>query len=105
MKKIITLFVLLFAVVALVACGKIEVSEVNIKNTETTIEIGENLTLEVEVLPEDATDKEVTFSSDKPEFATVSTSGVVLGVAEGDVVITATAGEKSDTISLTVVSE
>ena len=105
MKKIITLFVLLFAVVALVACGKIEVSEVNIKNTETTIEIGENLTLEVEVLPEDATDKEVTFSSDKPEFATVSTSGVVLGVAEGDVVITATAGEKSDTISLTVVPE
>ena len=102
MKKIITLFVLLFAVVALAACGKVEVSEVNIKNTATTIEVGKSLTLEVEVLPADAADKKVTYTSDKPEFATVSDSGVVLGVAEGVVVITAKAGKISDTISLTV---
>ncbi len=102
MKKIITLFVLLFAVVALAACGKVEVSEVNIKNTATTIEVGESLTLVVEVLPVDATDKKVTYASDKPAFATVSASGVVLGVAEGEVVITASSGKFSDTITLAV---
>ena len=49
-------------------------------------------TLTATVLPENATDKSVTWSSDKPEVATVDQTGKITGVAEGTatiVVITA----------------
>ena len=51
---------------------------------------GSTAALEAAVLPEDATNKEVAWSSDNPSVATVSRSGIVTAVSPGDAVITVT---------------
>ncbi len=55
---------------------------------ETTIEVGETLQLKAEVLPSGAA-QDVTWSTGNPAIATVSTTGLVTGVAEGSVQIRA----------------
>lgn len=57
---------------------------------------GEEATLEAVVLPEDATDKSVTFASDNAECATVdSKTGLVKAVKAGTATVTATANDGS----------
>ena len=72
------------------------------KNTMSLIE-GENGTLSVTVLPEDATDKTVTWSSSDENVATVA-DGVVTAVAAGTAAITAKAGDQEASCTVTVVS-
>ena len=62
---------------------------------------GDTATLTATVLPDNATDKTVTWSSDNEAVATV-VDGVVTPVAKGTATITATAGGKSDTCVVTV---
>ena len=60
-------------------------------------------TLTAQVLPENATDKTVTWTSSVPEVATVDTNGKITAVAAGDTFITATAGDgKTATCTVTV---
>lgn len=56
----------------------------------------------VTVLPENATDKTVTYSSSDTKKATVSEEGVITAVAEGTAEITVTAGDKTATFTVTV---
>ena len=79
----------------------VAVTEVKITSTVTEVTAGETITLTAEVLPADATDKTVTWTSDNNEVATVK-DGVVTGVAAGTVKITAKAGEKTATVEVTV---
>lgn len=64
----------------------------------TTLDISEYVT----VLPENATDKTVSYSSSKTDIATVSEAGVITAVAEGETEITVKAGDKTATFTLTV---
>ena len=81
---------------------EIPVSSITIDQGETAeVEIGKTITLTATVKPDDATDPTVTWTSDDTSKATV-VDGVVTGVAAGDVVITATAGDQTDTITITV---
>ena len=69
--------------------------------------IGQSVKATATILPEDATNKNVTWSSSNEEIATVS-SGTITPKAEGKVVITATSQgdpSKSATAELTVVKE
>ena len=71
---------------------------------KTSLELtagGDTATLTATVAPDTATDKTVTWSSDTPTVATV-VNGVVTPVAAGTATITATAGDKSATCSITV---
>ncbi len=71
----------------------IEVSTVTAKPVDginTEVKINDTLALTAVVLPEDAEDKSVIWKSANETIATVDENGVVTGVAEGDVVITAT---------------
>ena len=71
---------------------------------KSTLELtagGDTATLTATVLPADATDNTVTWSSDAPGVATV-VNGVVTPVAAGTANITATAGGKSATCAVTV---
>lgn len=54
------------------------------------------------VLPENATDKTVTWTSGDPTIATVNEKGVVHALKEGKVTITATAGDKTATCEVNV---
>ena len=63
---------------------------------------GESETLVATVSPDNATDKTVTWSSTNTSVATVDASGRVTAIKEGTATITAKAGDKSATCSVTV---
>ena len=85
----------------------IPVGNVSLDKTEIILSVGETSTLSATVLPDNATDKTVTWSSSKTSVATVSPSGVVAGVSSGYAVITVTTidGGKTATCSVTVKDE
>ena len=58
--------------------------------------------LNATVAPDNATDKTVTWSSSDETVATVDQTGKVSAVAPGEAVITAKAGDKTDTCTVTV---
>ncbi len=67
------------------------------------VAINGTVTLAATVAPENATDKTVTWTTDNDKIATVDKNGVLTGVAEGKVVVTATtANGKSANISVYV---
>lgn len=61
-----------------------------------TMEVGDKLTLAANVMPENAANKAVEWSSDKPEVATVDTEGNVVAMAAGNTTITATSADNED---------
>ena len=67
--------------------------------------MGTEFTLTATIEPEEATNKEVTWSSDKASVATVDNNGNVKGIAEGEATITVTTkdGGKTATCTVTVV--
>lgn len=81
----------------------IEVTSVEITpEGPITITEGEELQLTATIAPENATNKEVTWSSSDKTIATVSETGLVTAIAAGEATITASAGEASDEIVITV---
>ena len=67
----------------------VEPYSVYLSNYWVDLEVGEKLTLEAEVYPENANDKSVTWSSSDSSVATV-VDGIVVAVGEGSCEITAT---------------
>ena len=81
----------------------VAVESVTLGKTELALVVNEaDVTLTATVKPDDATDKTVTWTSDKPAVATVNANGTVHAVAEGEATITATAGDKTATCKVTV---
>ena len=84
----------------LVSCGKngkdgptVPVESVTVSLPSLTMEVGQTQQLEVEVLPENATSKEVVWSSSDETVATVSGTGLVTVRSAGLAEITATCGK------------
>ena len=77
------------------------VSSITLDKTETTIEIGDTETLVATVNPADADDPTVTWTSSNWAVASVS-EGVVTAIGEGTAIITAKAGDKTATCTVTV---
>lgn len=120
MKKLLTVFAGFVLVLALgfaaVACDTgstndgndddqpgttVAVESVTLDKTSATLGVGETLTLTATVAPANATDKTVAWTTSDEDVATVS-DGTVTAVAEGEATITATAGGKSATCTVTV---
>ena len=81
----------------------IPLSGITLDKTELVLIVGDAAAqLKATVLPEDATDKTVTWSIDKSAVATVDATGKVTAVAEGEATITAKAGDKTATCKVTV---
>ena len=80
----------------------IEVSSVTLDKTSLTLNEGETATLAATVKPDNATNKTVSWSSSSSSVATVDANGKVTAVAEGTTTITAKAGDKTATCSVTV---
>lgn len=85
------------------SCGKAEaeckievigipVSSVSVTPAEKEMEVGDIFRITATVLPEDATDKTITWTSSEPSVASVDNKGIVTGKAEGSATITASAG-------------
>ena len=79
----------------------VAVTSVELSETTATITVGGTKTLTATVKPDNATDKTVTWTSDKTEVATVE-NGVVTAKKAGTATITAKAGDKTATCAVTV---
>ena len=88
--------------VAFGGSGGTTVTGVTLTPTSAEIEIGKKVQLNALVIPATAANKNVTFSSDKPEVATVSETGLVTGVAEGIATITVTTADGGKTASAVI---
>ena len=82
--------------------GVVAVTGITLSQTSLSLEVGKTATLTATVQPSDATDKTVSWSSSNSAVATVSSSGVVTAVKEGSATITASAGGKQATCTVTV---
>ena len=80
----------------------VAVTGIKLDKTELALSVGSVGQLKATVDPSDATDKTVTWTSDKPSIATVDANGNVTGVAAGTATITAQAGDKTATCVVTV---
>lgn len=98
---LLTAIVAAAACLGLTACGETAVTGVKLDKTTASVEVGKTVTLKATVEPEDASDKSVTWTTDKAAVATVK-DGVVTGVAAGTAKITATCGDKSASCTVTV---
>ena len=80
------------------------VTSVTVSETEATVNNGDEKQFTATVLPEDANNKEVTWSSSNTKVATVDQSGKVKAVGPGAATITVTTkdGNKKATITLNV---
>lgn len=80
----------------------IEVTSVSLNKTSLTLEIGESETLAATVLPNNATDKSVTWTSSDQSVATV-VSGKITAIGSGTATVTATTSNgKTATCTVTV---
>lgn len=99
--------------------GKVTITEINTEvkvsgitvtapeDSDNKVTVNKTVQLTAAVTPENATSKGVEWTSSDESKATVSTSGVVTGIAAGEVEITATATDGSEVkgkITLTVVA-
>ena len=78
------------------------VTGIKLDADEMKLSVGDVGTLKATVEPTDATEKTITWTSDKPSIATVDANGNVTGVAVGTATITAQAGGKTATCTVTV---
>ena len=86
-----------------VKANVVAVTSVKLDKTELALTVGDAaVQLKATVAPDNATDKTVTWSSDKTSVATVDATGKVTAVAEGTATITAKAGDKTATCKVTV---
>ena len=94
--KILTITLVGILTICMSGCGKdkpvdevVPASSVSLKQKTATLTVGGTLTLESTVLPENATNKKVTWKSDNEAVATVK-DGVVTAVTAGEAIITVT---------------
>lgn len=111
MKTLRRLLFACLAIVSIVACDNqdepvnttVPVNSIAIEPSGSlTAVVGDSITFTATVLPEDATDKEVTWTSSNPELASIDNNGVMSAKAAGCVTITAAAGAMSASVEVTI---
>ena len=80
----------------------VSVTGVSLNESSITLDVGGSKTLTATVVPDNATNKKVRWTSDNETVATVSEDGVVTAVAGGTAVITATTHDGLFTATCTV---
>lgn len=80
----------------------VAVTGVTLDKTSATLGLNDTTTFVATVMPENATDKTVTWSSSDTSIATVDANGKVTAVKEGTVTITATCGDQKAEATVTV---
>jgi GH35 family endo-1,4-beta-xylanase len=112
--KELKFFVLAIAVAFMIVtgCGEntdkiVAVTEVKLNKSALTLQIDQKESLQVTVIPTDATNPTVSWSSSSDAVASVSQTGEVTAIKEGFAIITVTTkeGNKTATCSVTVLPE
>ena len=84
--------------------AKIAAKSVNIKIDDFELLLGDSTVLALSFNPSDATNTATTWKSSDSTVATIDKDGKIVGIKLGETNITGTAGGKSDTITVSVVS-
>jgi endoglucanase len=84
------------------SADSVAVTGVSVSPTSTTIALNGTVQLTATILPSNATVKSVTWSSGNTDVATVSSAGLVTGVAAGSAIITVTTTDGSYTATSTI---
>ena len=82
----------------------IKVSSITLSKTELSISVGDAIDLIATILPDNATDKTVIWTSSSPNVVKVE-KGKITAIAKGSAIITATAGGLSATCSVEVTED
>ena len=69
----------------------VQISQINLSLDKNTINKNETAKLKIEILPEEAKEQKITFSSSNPNIISVDQSGNIFGVSSGEATITAIA--------------
>ena len=85
--------------------SNVAVKDIEIQDYEEELNVGSTMTISAMVLPTNATDTNITYSSSNPEIATVNSFGQVKGVSPGMVTIAVCAGSVVKYVSLIVIVE
>lgn len=85
-----------------VAVSSVAISGTGVSGGKATINVGAGLNLTATVSPSNASDKTVKWTTSNAAVATVDANGAVRAVKAGNAAITATAGDKSASILVTV---
>jgi len=80
----------------------IPVDSIGLNKTKLSLKVGRTASLAAVVMPEDSTDRTLTWISSNPEIAQVSGNGRVSGKSIGTATITAAIGGKSASCEITV---
>ena len=93
-----------------VTVSAVHVTSVKISAPATTMGVGETMQLSATVLPENAADKKIYWSTNNPNVATVDLNGLVTAVGGGTVEICCsprddTSGEIHDQVTITVIQK
>lgn len=80
----------------------VAVTSIQLSSTSLSMTVGDKTALTATVLPSDATDKRVSWSSQKTSVATVDKDGGIKAVSAGTTVITAACGSVTATCKVTV---
>jgi uncharacterized protein YjdB len=84
----------------------ISVEKIVISNNSIELEIGKSFTLSAEINPQNASDKSLNWSSENSNIASVSSSGKVIAVSEGETnVIVSTSNDKTSKCLVKVISK
>ena len=81
---------------------QIDVTDIEISDYENTLEVGETLTVSATVLPSDASDQTISYSTSNSAIATVSQTGEIKGKSAGNVKIYISAGTIKKEIDIKV---
>lgn len=73
----------------------IQVEKINVSSDKTELRKGESITLKVEILPDEAKDHEVEYTSSNPKVATVDNVGNIIAQKSGTTTITVKAKENN----------
>ncbi len=107
MKKNLILTAVAILCCAMISCSKdpqpgIETSVSISPSSDAVLNVGATLQLTVEIAPEDATDKTVTWTTDAPSVVSVSSEGLVEALGKGRATVTATYGSSFATVTIVV---
>lgn len=106
MKKTLCIFISVLTIVLMfTGCSK-SVDNITFANTEASMEIGQSMTIEYSVTPEDVKNPKIEWTSSDESIATVDNTGNVTSIKDGEVEITATSGDTAkDTCKIKVLKK
>ena len=80
----------------------IDTKLVQLNKSKVTLKVGQKVTIKATIKPDNATDKNVEFTSSKKEVATVNPKGIVTAKKAGTATIMVKAGNKKAVCKVTV---